>query len=168
MGGGVSIDEKFVPLIGVDVRWKNEMQSKLEYKQTRLLMLGFSNNQILETTNKEYVIGFGYKVPKLKIPMMVQGQQKIFESDLNFRVDFTYRNMLTIIRRINENVNEDINDISAGNKNISIKVNADYNLDKVTLRVFYERLMNEPRVSSGYKTTNTHIGFSLRFNLANI
>ncbi|MCF6364841.1 MAG: cell surface protein SprA [Bacteroidales bacterium] len=162
--GGVSIDEKFVPLIGIDMRWKNEMQSKLEYKQTRMLMLSFANNQILEMLNKEYVIGFGYKVPKLKIPMTVQGQQKIFESDLNIRVDFTYRDMITIIRRINE----EINDVSAGNKNISIKVNADYNLDKVTLRIFYERLMNEPRVSSGYKTTNTHIGFSLRFNLANI
>jgi len=162
--GGVSIDEKFIPLIGVDMRWNNEMQTKVEYKQTRLLLLSFSNNQILETLNKEYVVGFGYKITDLKIPMMIQGTQKLFQSDLNIRFDFTYRDMYSIIRRINE----EANNLSAGNKNVSLKINADYNLDKVTLRVFYERILNEPHVSNSFRTTNTHIGFSLRFNLANI
>jgi len=161
---GVTINERFIPLLGIDMRWKNEMQTKLEYKQSRMLVLSFKNNQIMETLNKEYVVGFGYKVPNLKIPMTVQGQQKLFESDLNFRVDVTYRDMVTIIRRINE----EINDISAGQKNLAIKVNADYNLDKVTLRLFYERTVNSPHVSSSPATKNSYMGFSLRFNLANL
>jgi len=162
--GGVTINERFVPLIGIDMRWKNDMQTKLEYKQSRMLALSFANNTIMETSNKEYVVGFGYKIPNLKIPMMIQGQQKLFESDLNFRFDVTYRDMVTIIRRINE----EINDISAGQKNLSIKVNADYNLDKVTLRLFYERTVNSPHVSSSPATKNSYVGFSLRFNLANL
>ncbi|MCD4794778.1 MAG: cell surface protein SprA [Bacteroidales bacterium] len=161
---GVAIDEKFIPLIGIDVRWNNDMSTKLEYKQARALILSFANNQILETSSKEYVVGFGYKIPDLNIPMTIQGNQKLFKSDLNIRVDFTYRDMMTVIRRINEEDNQ----LSAGNNNISIKVNADYNLDKVTFRIFYDRIMNKPRVSTAYKTTNTHIGFSLRFNLSNI
>jgi len=162
--GGVTINERFIPLFGIDMRWKNEMQTKLEYKQSRMLVLSFANNQIMETSNKEYVVGFGYKVPNLKIPMTIQGQQKLFQSDLNFRVDVTYRDMVTIIRRINE----EINDISAGQKNLAIKVNADYNLDKVTLRLFYERTVNTPHVSSSPATKNSYMGFSLRFNLANL
>jgi len=162
--GGVTINERFIPLFGIDMRLKNDMQTKLEYKQSRMLVLSFANNQIMETLNKEYVVGFGYKVPNLKIPMTIQGQQKLFESDLNFRVDVTYRDMVTIIRRINE----EINDISAGQKNLAIKVNADYNLDKVTLRVFYERTVNTPHVSSSPATKNSYMGFSLRFNLANL
>ncbi len=162
--GGAAIDEKFVPLFGIDMQWKNDMQNRFEYKQARTLALSFANNQILEVQRKEYVIGFGYKIPNLKLPLTIQGQERLFKSDLNFRADFSYMNTLTIIRRINEG----INDISAGNKNISIKINADYNLDKVTLRLFYERSIMAPRVSASYKTKNTYMGFSLRFNLANI
>jgi len=162
--GGVTINERFTPLLGIDMRWKNEMQTKLEYKQSRMLVLSFANNQIMETSNKEYVVGFGYKVPNLKIPMTIQGEQKLFQSDLNFRVDVTYRDMVTIIRRINE----EINNISVGQKNLAIKVNADYNLDKVTLRLFYERTVNTPYVSSSPTTKNSYMGFSLRFNLANL
>lgn len=160
----VTIDEKFIPLLGIDMQWKNDMSTKLEYKQSRNLTLSFSNNTLTELIRKEYVFGFGYKVPDLEIPMTVQGNQKLFKSDLNFRFDFTYSDNYAVIRRIKEGDNQ----LSAGQKNLSIKVSTDYNLDKVTLRIFYDRLVNTPRVSTSFKTSNTHIGFSLRFNLANI
>ncbi len=160
----VTIDEKFVPLLGIDMQWKNDMSTKLEYKQSRMLTLSFSNNTLTELIRKEYVFGFGYKVPDLEIPMMIQGNQKLFKSDLNFRFDFTYSDNYAVIRRITEGDNQ----LSAGQKNLSVKISTDYNLDKVTLRVFYDRLVNTPRVSTSFRTSNTHIGFSLRFNLANI
>ncbi len=160
----ISVDEKFTPLVGIDMQWKNDMSTKLEYKQSRMLTLSFSNNTLTELIRKEYVFGFGYKVPDLEIPMMIQGNQKLFKSDLNLRLDFTYSDNYAVIRRIKEGDNQ----LSAGQKNLSIKISTDYNLDKVTLRVFYDRLVNTPRVSTSFKTSNTHIGFSLRFNLANI
>ena len=160
----VMIDEKFTPLIGIDMRWKNDMSTRIEYKQSRNLTLNFGNNTLTELLRKEYVFGFGYKVPDLEIPMMIQGSQKLFKSDLNFRLDFTYSDNYAVIRRIKEADNQ----LSAGQKNLSVKISTDYNLDKVTLRIFYDRLVNTPRVSTSFKTSNTHIGFSLRFNLANI
>ena len=164
LADAVTIDEKFIPLLGIDMQWKNDMSTKLEYKQSRMLTLSFSNNTLTELIRKEYVFGFGYKVPDLEIPMMIQGNQKLFKSDLNFRFDFTYSDNYAVIRRIKEADNQ----LSAGQKNLSVKISTDYNLDKVTLRLFYDRLVNTPRVSTSFKTSNTHVGFSLRFNLANI
>ena len=161
---GIAIDEKFVPLFGLDLTLKNDMSTKLEYKQARNIALSFANNQILEARSKEYTIGVGYKIPNLEIPLSIGGNQQLFKSDLNLRVDLTYRDMLTIVRRINEADNQ----LSAGQKNFSLKFNADYNLDKVTIRIFYDQVINTPRVSTSYRTSNTKVGFSIRFNLASI
>jgi cell surface protein SprA len=161
---GIAIDEKFVPLFGIDMTLKNDMSTKFEYKQARSIALSFANNQILEAGSKEYTVGVGYKIPKLEIPISVGGQQQLFKSDLNLRLDLTYRDMITIVRRINEADNQ----MSAGQKNFSLKINADYNLNKVTIRLFYDQTVNTPRVSTSYRTSNTKVGFSIRFNLANI
>jgi len=160
----VIIDEKFVPLIGIDLRWKNDLSTRFEYKRSRNLTLNFGNNTLTELLRKEYVLGFGYKVPDLEIPVVIQGNQRVFKSDLDLNFDLIYSDNYAVIRRIKEEDNQ----LSAGQKNMSIKVSADYNLDKVILSVFYDRLVNTPRVSTSFKTSNTHIGFSLRFNLANI
>lgn len=161
---GVAIDEKFIPLAGLDLTMKNDLSAKIEYKQARSVALSFANNQILEARSKEYTFGIGYKIPNLEIPLSIGGNQQLFKSDLNLRADLTYRDMLTIVRRINEADNQ----LSAGQKNFSLKINADYNLNKVTLRLFYDQTINTPRVSTSYRTSNTKIGFSIRFNLANI
>jgi hypothetical protein len=162
--GGVLIDEKFAPLIGIDMKWNNDMSTKFEYKQARMMTLTFSNNQLLEVASKEFVFGFGYKIPNLEIPLSIQGTQKLFKSDLNIRVDFTYRDAVTVIRRINEGENQP----SAGQSSYSFRFNVDYNLDKVTVNAFYNYDMTNPIVKTTYKTTNTYVGFSLRFNLANL
>jgi cell surface protein SprA len=170
--GGAVIDERFAPLLGIDMKWKNDMSTKFEYKQARQIALSFSNNQIMETASKEFVIGFGYKIPNLEIPMSIQGTQKLFKSDLNIRIDFTYRDAITVIRRIPDDetvsTNNDLNQANAGQTNYSIRINADYNLDKVTMNVFYNFDMTDPIVQTTYMTKNTYVGFSLRFNLANL
>ncbi len=158
---GISIDEKFVPLLGVDIGWKNNITTKFEYKQARNLMLSFANNQVLETTSKEYTAGVGYKYPKLQLPFTVAGK-KIEPGDFSARADFSMRDMLTLVRRIQEADDK----LSAGQVNFGIKVSADYQLGKnFTFKLFYDQTINDPRVSTSYKTTNTKIGMSIRFNL---
>jgi len=158
---GISIDEKFVPLIGIDFGWKNNMTTKIEYKQARNLMLSFANNQILETTSKEYSAGIGYKYPKLKIPFTVGGKP-IEPGDFSARADFAMRDMFTLVRRIQEEDNQ----LSAGQKNFTLKISADYQLGKnFVFKLFFDQAINTPRVSTSYKTTNTKVGMSIRFNL---
>ncbi len=159
---GLMIDEKFVPLIGFDFMLKNDISLKFEYSRTRTLALSFGNNQLLEGNNTEYTIGMGYKIPNLQMPINIAGQQTVLKSDLNLRADFSYREMMSIVRRITEADNQ----LSAGQENISIKISADYNLNRrVTLRLFYDQVINRPKVSTAYNTSNTKIGFSIRFDL---
>ena len=159
---GINIDEKFVPLIGIDMKWVNKLSTKFEYKKTRNIALSFANNQIFETHNEEYVFGVGYTIEKLPLNLMIGGSPKKFESPLVMRLDFAFRDDLVIVRRIAENNIE----LQKGGKNTTANFTAEYELnDTFTLKLFYDQVINTPRVSTNFRTVNTKIGFSIRFNL---
>ncbi len=159
--GSVAIDEKFVPVFGIELTWKNDLSTKFEFKQSRTLQLTLSNNWLLEGQSKEYTFGVGYKIPNLELNLNVGGEAKQYKSDLNIRADVTYGDAMAIVRRITEADSQ----ISSGTKNLTIKVSTDYALNKTfTIRLFYDRGVITPRIN-GYQTSNTKIGFSIRFNL---
>jgi len=69
---------------------------------------------------------------------------------------------LVIVRRIAENNIE----LQKGGKNTTANFTAEYELnDTFTLKLFYDQVINTPRVSTNFRTVNTKIGFSIRFNL---
>jgi cell surface protein SprA len=58
-------------------------------------------------------------------------------------------------------------DPTAGSGDITLKISADYQLsDRLTVRLFFDRMLTEPVKSGSYKTINTSFGFSIRFMLA--
>jgi cell surface protein SprA len=69
----------------------------------------------------------------------------------------------TILRKIVE----DVNQISAGQRIISINTSADYQLsERFVIRLFYDHIITNPYVSSQFPTGNVNAGISLRFTLA--
>jgi cell surface protein SprA len=57
--------------------------------------------------------------------------------------------------------------VSAGQKVMSINVSADYQIsEKFNIRLFFDKIINNPFVSSQYPNSNTNAGLSLRFTLA--
>jgi len=49
---------------------------------------------------------------------------------------------------------------------MSVKVSADYTLNnRFNLRLFYDRVVNDPYVSLSYRTINSNFGLSVRFTL---
>ena len=55
-----------------------------------------------------------------------------------------------------------------GQRIVTLGVSARYVLDNnFTMRLFYDRVVNSPFVSSSYRTSNSSFGFSLQFMLAN-
>ena len=55
---------------------------------------------------------------------------------------------------------------SAGQDIISMKASVDYVIgERLSLRVFYERVINKPVISTSFPSANTNIGISLRFTL---
>jgi cell surface protein SprA len=162
----VSITEQFSPLITFDMTWVNSLMTKFEIKKSRNLSLSFANNQLTEVVSNEYVIGLGYRIKDVKFTVRNMGGQggvSNLKSDLNLRADFSVRNNKTVLRRIDE----DINQVSTGQQVISINFSADYMLSqRVNLRFFFDKVINNPYVSSQYRNSTTNGGISFRFTLA--
>lgn len=165
--GTVQISEQFSPLISVDVVWagKRNLSTKFEYKKDRTLSLSLANTQLTEVSGREFVVGMGYRIPQLELKFFkkfMNGKIKVPTSDLNLRVDISFRNNQTVIRK----AVEEINVLTAGQNIFSIKTSADYQMtDKLIVRFFCDRVMTNPLVSSSFKTANTNAGISLRFLL---
>ena len=166
----VSINEQFSPFIGIDMNWKNNLNTRFDFKKSRTVSLSLSNDAITETRNLEYVFGVGYRFPDVPLKFIsMNGGQSTVKSDLNVHVDFSIRDDYTLIESI-EDAQAQTTDLTpsttAGNMNEKISVTADYALsDRLNVRLFYERALSDPHVGS-YKTINTNIGFSVKFTLA--
>ncbi|MBI2259453.1 MAG: cell surface protein SprA [Flavobacteriia bacterium] len=162
----MTISERFSPLIGFDATWNIKKQgliTKVELKKDRSASLALSNNQVTEVTGTEWVFGTGYKFGKVRMPFKINGKNP--ENDLNFRFDFSLRNNLTVIRKIEENTNQ----ATAGQRVISIKSSADYLLNQnVTLQIYYDQVINTPKIQTSYPTGNISAGFRLRINLGGL
>ena len=162
----VSIIEQFSPLITFDMTWLNSLMTKFEIKKSRNLSMSFVNNQLTEVSSNEFVIGLGYRFKDVKFAirnMGGSGSKQNVKSDLNVRTDFSIRSNKTILRRIDE----DINQVSTGQQVISINTSADYMVNqRLNIRLFFDKVINNPYVSSQYRTSTTNGGISLRFTLA--
>ena len=86
-----------------------------------------------------------------------------FSNDLKVRLDFSYRKMQSLIRKIEDAFTQ----ATSGNIAKTIQFSAEYGLSKsLTLRAFYDLQINEPLVSSAsYPTSNSNYGISVRFSL---
>jgi cell surface protein SprA len=159
----VSLTEQFSPLIGIDMTWRNSLISKLEYKRSRNLSLSFVNNQLTEVSSKEIVIGVGYRFKDVKLNISSGGKKQQLKSDLNVKMDLSIRDNKTVLRRLDEEINQ----ISTGNRMISINSSADYVINqRFNVRFFYDQAITNPFVSSQFPNSTTNAGVSLRFTLA--
>ncbi len=154
----ITITEQFSPLIAFNITWINNLSTKLEIKKSRALSLSLSNNQLIENYNEEYVIGLGYRFDKMTMIL----KNKKTTSDLNLRVDFSIRDNVSIIRRIQEQVNQ----LTAGMRVTTVKVMADYALSsRFNMQLFYDTNISKPYISTTFPITNSNYGVSFRFTL---
>ncbi len=151
--------EKFSPLIGIDMTWKNNVLTSFEYAKSRDLSMSLTNSQLLEVYSQAFVIGTGYRFDKLRV--VVNGKPIV--NDLNIRADLSIQNTLSITRSLSE----DYDDITAGQKTVALSITADYAVnDKLTFQGYITHDLTNPAVSSSYKTANTEFGFQVQFSLA--
>ena len=150
----VSINEQFNPLISMDMVWANNLTTHWDINRRRDVSLSLVNAQLSETSGNEIVLGLGYRFGNL--PIFLKSKQ--LNNDINVQFDFSIRKNNTIIRRITENVDQ----LTAGEKVMSIKVSADYTFNnRLNLRLFYDRKVD----TLSYPTTNTNFGLSIRYTL---
>jgi cell surface protein SprA len=157
----VTISEQMRPFINFDATLQNSLLAKFEYNRDRNLSMSLTNYQLTEVRGQEFVIGSGYRFKGVKFPIEIGG--KAPKSDLNLRVDLSWRRNNTVIRKMEEGTNQ----VTAGQDILSIKTSADYVIDqRLNVRAFYERVINNPVISTSFPSANTNLGISLRFTLA--
>lgn len=161
---GISITEQFLPLFSVDITMVNSFIAKVEFRKTRNLNMSFTNNQLTENKENAYTFGTGYRFKDVEIVFKTRnGRQHNYKSDLNLRLDFTFRDNMTVIRKLEEGIDQ----ITAGNKTLSIKTSADYVLNsRFSVRIFYDHTINNPKISNQFYTATIDFGFTLKFILA--
>jgi len=157
--GSVTITEQFSPLIGVDINLKNSLSTKFEWRKGRSLGLNLASNQIVESWNDEYVVGLGYKFADLTFTIKQKNKQRKVKNDLNLRADFSFKEIETIIRKIELAQSQ----ATAGDQVITFKFSADYVFsERLSLRLYYDLAMRTPAVSSSYPTANHNVGVALK------
>ena len=159
----VNIVETFSPLINVNITWMSDFTTMGDIKRTRNLNLSFANNQLTETLSNEYTLGVGYRFTQMNLIIKTKNSQKAYSNDLDLRADLTYRKNKTTLRQLDS----DQDQLTAGQSSFSIKTYAEYRLsDRFQMRVFFDKNLNNPYVNNTFKTSNTNIGVSFKFTLA--
>ncbi|HZH71899.1 MAG TPA: cell surface protein SprA [Mariniphaga sp.] len=159
----VNIMETFSPLINVDVNWQGDFTTRGEIKKSRNLTLAFANNQLTEILSDEYTVGVGYRFKQMDLIIKTKNSQQAYSNDLNLRADFSLRKNKTVLRKIVE----DDDQVTAGQSAFTIKTTADYMLsDRFQLRVFFDKIINNPFTQLSFTTSNSNFGVSFRFTLA--
>jgi cell surface protein SprA len=157
----VSISEQLSPLIGLEITWINDFETRAELKTSRNLALSFSNNQLMEVLSNEMVFGLGYRFTKMDLIIKTKKSQKAYSNDLNIRADLSFRKSKTTLRGLDEQPQ-----LTARQGSVTLKTTADYMLsDRFQLRLYFDKILNTPYKGS-FKTANTNLGVSFRFTLA--
>lgn len=158
----VVVSEQFSPLIGVDMTFKNNILARVEYKKARNLSFSFLDYQLSESRTTDFTVGLGYRIKGLVLPFKVKGKKKKLDNDLNFRVDFSYRNNITINQKLDQAVSQPTN----GMKTYRISPSIDYIINnRLNVRIFFDRNRSIPATSASFPITNTQAGVTLRFTL---
>jgi cell surface protein SprA len=159
----VNITEIFRPLIGVDASLNNNMEIDLDYNNSRILTLNMSSYQLIESLEKEFTFDFGYRINEFnRVIGLTSRTPKNFNNDLNIKAGISHKTTETLLRKIEENFTQATNGITI----FTLKLSADYTLSRaLTLRAFYDRILNKPLISLSYPTTNSNMGISLKFTL---
>ncbi len=181
----VSINEAFSPLLGIDMTFHNNLTCKLEYRKTRVLSLSMTSIQVNEAVSNDWVVGMSYKINNFKlfgggrrrrVRSSNAGRQNNnssstsstsrgsgFNTDLNLRLDLSYRKQASICRDIATMTSS----ASSGNTAFKLSFSADYTLSRLlTMSFYYDRQTNTPLLSSSsYPMTTQDFGLSLKFSL---
>ena len=143
------------------MRLKNNMTTNFEYRKSRALSFSLANSQLAQLKEEAVVVGFGFRTTKFRFPFGLFSGIKM-NNDMNFKLDFSLRDIKTVIYRA------DVEDaeVSSGAKNITVNPSIDYVLNqRFNITMFYSGNITQPYTSQTFNTSFSNFGVSLRFTL---
>ncbi len=161
----INLVEQFNPLLRVDFEMKNSFKFLAEMKKDRALSMSFDNNLLTEVKGLEYVVGLGYRFKDVIFSsVLADNPTGIIRSDINIKVDLSYRNNQTIVRYLDY----DNNQLVGGQNLWSARLTADYSFSKnLTAIFYYDHSFSKAVISTSFPMTNIRAGFTLRYNFGN-
>ncbi len=191
----VVISEQFTPLLGVQIKTKNNMDISLDFKKSRNLSMSFINNDLNETKTTEYVVGFGYTIKDVVIGFLSGGKKGKKKRKGGRQTKRDKKN--TDLNKPNSNAGgkgkgkgtkgSDMNIVfdfslrddvtllhsfdgtvepTRGSKTISINPSVDYDINKqLNARLFFDYRRTIPANSAQIAQTNMAGGVTIRFSL---
>jgi cell surface protein SprA len=173
----IIMEEQFSPLVGIDVKFKNDMNFSFSYTKKRSLSMGFVSYELAESRSTTYDVGFDWKLKdvrigflpgfnsqanKKKISSKKPGDQKL-GNDLSILFDLSFSDNFTVNHYLDQNAGARP---TRGSKDITISPSLSYDINKnVNLRFFVDYRRQEPYVSNSYIVVNTNGGLTVRVKL---
>ena len=158
----VSLTESFSPLIGLNMTMKNSLSVKAEYRKQRNLTLNVTSVQLMEGHTNEFVIGGGYTIKNLNFITKTPRSEKKVSNDLKLNVDFSYKDVKTLLRKVEEYITQ----ASTGNRVFGVKISADYVLSqKINIQFYYDHQGTTPLISTSYPIKTDNVGFNIKLML---
>ena len=160
----INLVEQFNPLIRLDMEMNNSIKLLAEVRKERAISLSLDNNLITESKGDEWVAGLGYRVKDVRFRTSFGGRKVTLKGDLNIRADLSYRDNITVLR----NLEYDNNQVTAGQRILALKINADYALSRnLTALFFYDHNFSEFAISTAFPQTSIRSGITIRYNFGN-
>jgi cell surface protein SprA len=185
----ILISEQFNPLIGIDMRFKNDLSARFNYKSSRNLSMSFNDYTLASTTSEEITLGMGFRLKNRKPKDLFKSQKQIDKEkaepkkpkktnenefyfdfgktipkhEWNFQFDFSYRDDKTVNHILDQRTSQ----ATRGMKTIRIAPSIDYIINtRLTIRAFFDYARTIPAVSNAFPITNMKGGVTLRFSLS--
>lgn len=160
---GISINERFSPLIGLDMSWRVGLTTKFEYSSGRNLQMSFLNYQLNETRSRDITLSLGYKWKNAPIPFKIHGKKRRLKNVINCNMQFGVNSNNTSAFRLDSSLPALP---TAGNTTIQINPSFDYQVNnRLNIKLFFDRRYTIPATSASFPIIFTNAGLTVRFTL---
>lgn len=174
----ITIQERFAPLLDVDMQFVNQVHAKVGYSKSRQLSLSLIDFQLSEVHSTEITIGAGFRKRGVGLPFgwKVPGNGKTppngppgsinaskASNDLIFDLQFSIRDDATSSSYLDQNASLP----TAGQRVIHIDPSIDYVLNnRINLKFYFDQTRSIPKISTTPPLVTTKAGIQIRIALA--
>ncbi|WP_420385605.1 cell surface protein SprA [Roseivirga sp.] len=158
----IVMTETMAPFIGINLRTKNNWGVRLDYNRERNIALNLSNIQVTERQKKDFTLNISFAKAGVPIPFRINGRKESLPNELRFNMGLTMSDTKVVQRRIGETPI-----ITDGIMIFRLNPTVDYKINEALLvTLYFERNVNDPRVSTSFLNARTTFGGRIQFSLS--
>ncbi|RYY89197.1 MAG: cell surface protein SprA, partial [Chitinophagaceae bacterium] len=159
----ITIDERFDPLLEIDMTFTNQLSTRVEFKKSRTLSLSLADYQLAENRSTEYTIGINWRKRGVPLLRNLTLFKKKLDSDVTFRFDFSLRDDATANSKLDQNTAYP----AAGQKVVRFSPTIDYVLNnRINVKLYFENNKIIPKLATTAPMSTTRGGIQIRISLA--